>query len=266
VEHGRRSAVARVVVPAAFAAGDLVSLDAGAAHHLRVLRLDVGARIGLTDGAGLLGRATVRRLGRSDADVTVESVQSIPRPPAVHMAVPVADRDRMLWLAEKCTELAATSWRPIVWRRSASVSPSGTGAAFRAKIGARMVAALAQSGGAWLPDLCMEAPLDEVIAGLPEGMRLLLDPAGEPLIRIIEHTETGPVTVVTGPEGGLEDAERDRLMASGFVRTSLAATILRFETAAVAGLAVLRAMTHMGAAAERGGGVTDNERGGDGGD
>ena len=266
MEHGRRTAVARVVVPAAFAAGDVVTLDAGAAHHLRVLRVDEGAPIGLTDGAGLLGRGTVRRLGRSDADVAVDTVQTIPRARAVHMAVPVADRDRMLWLAEKCTELAATSWRPIAWRRSAGVSPSGTGAPFRAKIGARMVAALAQSGGAWLPEQSIEAPLDDVIAGLPGGIRLLLDPAGEPLVRVIEHTGAGPVTIVTGPEGGLEDTERDLLVGAGFVRASLAATILRFETAAVAGLAVFRAMTQLQTVADNRGAAADDEPGGNRGD
>jgi 16S rRNA (uracil1498-N3)-methyltransferase len=34
------------------------------------------------------------------------------------LLAPVADRDRMLWLAEKTVELGLTSWRPVVWRRS----------------------------------------------------------------------------------------------------------------------------------------------------
>ena len=118
----------------------------------------------------------VQRLGRADADIAVDAQRTVPRPPSVHMAVPVADRERMLWLAEKCTELAATSWRPVSWRRSASVTPSGTGAAFRAKVGARMMAALAQSGGAWLPDQREEASLDDAISGLPQGTRPLSIP------------------------------------------------------------------------------------------
>ncbi len=257
MEHGRRTPVARVVVPSAFAVGDVVTLDAAAAHHLRVLRLDVGARIALTDGAGLLGSGLVQRLGRSDVEVSVDAQRVVPRPPGAHMVVPVADRERMLWLAEKCTELAATSWRPVLWRRSASVTPSGTGVAFRVKVGARMQSALAQSGGAWLPDQHDEASLEGVIAGLPPGPRLLLDPLGEPLARVM-GAET-PVTIVTGPEGGLEDAEQERLVASGCVRVSLAATILRFETAAVAGLAVVRAMLQARA------GPVGDEPGGDGG-
>ena len=74
------------------------------------------------------------------------------------------------------------------------------------------------------------------------------------------------MTIVTGPEGGLEHGERDRLIAAGFVRASLAATILRFETAAVAGLAVFRAMTHLETVADNGGAAADDERGGNGGD
>ena len=69
----------------------------------------------------------------------------------------------MLWLAEKCTELGATSWRPIEWRRSASVSPRGSGPAFQARLEGRMISALTQSGGAWLPEVCDAAPLAEAI-------------------------------------------------------------------------------------------------------
>ena len=44
------------------------------------------------------------------------------------------------------------------------------------------------------------------------------------------------------------------------------ARILRFETAAIAGLAVFRAMTHLGNATDNGGAAADDERGGNDGD
>jgi 16S rRNA (uracil1498-N3)-methyltransferase len=262
VERGRRTNVARVVVPAPFAVGDIVTLDADTVHHLRVLRLDVGAHVGLTDGAGILGGGVLQRLGRGNAEVAVDTCRTMPQEPAVHMAVPVADRERMLWLAEKCTELAATSWRPVAWRRSASVTASGTGDSFRARVAARMTSALAQSGGAWLPTQYREASLGDAIAALPDGHRVLLDPGGEPLVRRGDGRPfDAPVTIMTGPEGGIEEAEREQLIASGFVRVCLAATILRFETAAVAGLAVVRAMLYTGCAKPG-----NDEPGGDGGD
>ncbi len=43
-------------------------------------------------------------------------------------------------------------------------------------------------------------------------------------------------------EGGLERAERDELVAAGFVPVSLGGNVMRFETAGVAALAVARAL------------------------
>jgi 16S rRNA (uracil1498-N3)-methyltransferase len=158
--------------------------------------------------------------------------------PAVHLIVPVADRERMLWLAEKCTELGATSWHPVLWQRSRSVFPRGEGATFRAKIAARMASALEQSGRAWLPDLHSETSVAETAAASRDGIRLLLDPDGEP---IATSTLSAPVTIATGPEGGVEADERDALVAAGFRLVTLGDAILRFETAAIAALAIVRA-------------------------
>jgi 16S rRNA (uracil1498-N3)-methyltransferase len=104
-----------------------------------------------------------------------------------------------------------------------------------------MASALAQSGGAWLPQQSSEASPEEALAALPVGTWLLLDPSGEPIVPVIERRLDVPVTIITGPEGGLEDEERDRLATRGAVSVSLATTILRFETAALAALAVVRA-------------------------
>ena len=117
--HDRRSTVARFLVAEPFAPGATVALGRDAAHHIRVLRIDAGSRVGLTTGAGLMGSGRLVGVSRSAASIEVEHVRHVTRPPAVHMLVPIADRERMLWLAEKCTELAATSWH---LRRMAAVS------------------------------------------------------------------------------------------------------------------------------------------------
>jgi 16S rRNA (uracil1498-N3)-methyltransferase len=110
-----------------------------------------------------------------------------------------------------------------------------------------MASALTQSGGAWLPEQSSEASLEDTLAALPAGAWLLLDPSGEPIVPVIERRLDVPVTIVTGPEGGIEDQERDRLVAHGAVCVSLAETILRFETAALSALAIVRAMLSRGA-------------------
>jgi 16S rRNA (uracil1498-N3)-methyltransferase len=228
--------VASFVCRSPLVAGETVDLGEEVAHHMHVRRLDVGEQVGLRDGSGGVGTGVLQRLAKSSATVAVREVRRQERPPAVHMLVPVADRDRMLWLAEKCTELGAASWRPVMWSRSRSVSPRGEGDAFEAKVRARMAGALSQCEGAWLPAVHATASPGEAIAGVPaQGARLLLDVDGAPLAT---RALTPPVTVAVGPEGGFERAERDQLVAAGFAPVALPGNVLRFETAGVTGLAL----------------------------
>jgi 16S rRNA (uracil1498-N3)-methyltransferase len=238
VERDRASGLATFYSAEAPSAGSVTTLGEEAAHHLRVRRMGPSDRIRLTDGAGTIGSGVLVRLSKSQAAVDVEDVERVEPLPEVHLLVPIADRERMLWLSEKSVELGATTWRPVLWRRSRSVTPRGEGTAFQAKIRARMIAALEQCGGAWLPALYPDAPLDRAIAATPAGTRLLLDPEGEPMLGA--HAST-PLTLATGPEGGLDPTERDALLAAGFTPVTIAASILRFETAAIAGLAIARA-------------------------
>lgn len=245
MERNTRPTVATVYAAGPLAVGAVIEVGEGAAQHLRVRRLAPGARVRVANGAGAAGGGTLTRLGRFDAQIALDEVWDLPSPPAIHLIVPVADRDRMLWLAEKSTELGIASWRPALWERSRSVSPRGEGPRFREKVVARMVSALEQSGTGWLPEVFAERPIGDVGRAAPVGARVLLDRSGEPLL---SGAVGAPVTLAVGPEGGVEDAERELLEGAGFRRVSLAASNLRFETAAVAAIAVIRAALAAGAA------------------
>ncbi|MEO5579801.1 MAG: RsmE family RNA methyltransferase [Gemmatimonadaceae bacterium] len=224
----------------AFVAGSPLILGADAAQHLRVLRAGVGERVQLRDGKGGAGEGVISRVGKRSVTVDVAECSMIDAQLPVHLMVPVADRDRMLMLAEKCTELGATSWRPVMWRRSRSVGPLGDGPAFQARIFARMTAALTQSGAGWLPETHPSAPVSRAIAAAPEGSRLLLDAGAD--VRLGSAPITSPVVIAIGPEGGLESKERDEMVAAGFVPVRIAGSILRFETAGIAALSVVRCL------------------------
>ncbi len=223
----------------AFAVGNSCALDEQAARHMRVLRLEIGAIVGLRDGQGRIGSGRIVRLTKSQAVIDVEELRIVDLVPAVHLLVPVADRDRMLWLAEKACELACTSWRPVLWRRSRSVLPRGEGLTFQTKVRTRMEGALAQSEGAWLPQLFPEANLERALLASPPGNRLVLDLRGMPMGDAV-HANAAPVVIALGPEGGIEDDELAALEAAGFRRARLGPTILRFETAGIAALAIAR--------------------------
>jgi 16S rRNA (uracil1498-N3)-methyltransferase len=238
VERVDRPTVATFFAEGPFAAGSSTTLGEDAAHHIRVRRLGVGERVALADGEGSVAQGTLIRVARGHAVVEVDRVEARSRLAPVHMLVPVADRERMLLLAEKCVELGASSWRPVLWRRSRSVAPRGEGATFQGKVRARMASALTQCEGAWLPELYPDATLERAIAATPAGLRIVLDADAPPLLSL---PLSGVVSLAVGPEGGIERAERDELVAAGFAPASLGGHILRFETAAVAALAIVRA-------------------------
>ena len=221
------------------AARAIVTLGEEAAHHARVRRLEVGDRAYVADGVGNQGIGRLVALAKKQVEIEIADIKHTPRPPHVHVLVPIADRDRMLWCAEKCTELGATTWQPIMWNRSRSVSPRGEGKAFHERVRARMNSALIQARAPWLPDVTDDMSLERALASLPSaGERLMLDAAGDP---ITLETMTPPVTLAVGPEGGIEPVEVELLRDARFRPVSLGANVLRFETAAVAALAIVRA-------------------------
>jgi 16S rRNA (uracil1498-N3)-methyltransferase len=215
-----------------------IELGSDAANHARVRRLGVGDRVRLLDGRGSVALGAIEEMGRSAVRVAVGEVTITTPPPPLELAMPVADRDRMLWLVEKATELGATGIHPVLYSRSRSVGGRGEGSAFAAKLVARMRSAMEQSGNPWLPSLgATVEPAD--LARFAGGNRLLLDGTGSSLLAVAGLE--GHTVFALGPEGGFEAEEVELLTGSGWCPVALGANVLRFETAGVAALAVAAA-------------------------
>jgi 16S rRNA (uracil1498-N3)-methyltransferase len=220
-----------------------VELDENAAHHATVKRLAVGDPVRLTNGEGLRAHARIESIGKRSllVDCIPSSIELIELPARLELWAPVGDRDRMLLLAEKAVELGVSAWRSVVYRRSRSVNPRGEGPAFYDKLRARMIAALEQSASAWLPELLPESTIDAVAACTHVGGTVLLDPLGQPLAELMP-TVHAPVALALGPEGGLEPDERAVFADAGWRTASLGENVLRFETAGIAGITLVRSL------------------------
>lgn len=243
MERENHAPVGTFHAPGAWQRAERVELDERAAHHAMVKRLVVGDAVRLSSGDGRralgdIAELSKRRLVVSLSDAPVDAAPALPR---VELWAPVGDRERMLMLAEKCVELGASVWRPIVYTRSRSVSPRGEGAGFRDKVRLRQIGALEQCGGAWLPELHAETTLDVALSVSDVAGRgnLLLDANGEALGDVVT-TLAQPVRLALGPEGGLEESERAQFIRAGWRPVSLGANVLRFETAGIAALAIVR--------------------------
>lgn len=239
MERHDRPAVACFYAEGALDAGARVSLGHRAAHHANVRRIELGDAVAITNGGGSIGRGQVARLVKGEMEVVMERVDEFVAPSEIRLCAPVADRDRMLWAAEKATELGISSWQSVRFRRSSSVSPRGEGPAFGEKLRARMIGALEQSFGAWLPRILPDGPPSDVDAG--DCRRLVLDASGEPILDLLSSRDSS-LAILVGPEGGIESDELERLVGTGWRPASLGPSTLRFETAAMSAVAVIRAV------------------------
>lgn len=217
-----------------------VALGDDAVGHARAKRVGAGERARLLDGRGSIASAELLAVEKRRILLRIDEVATVERPRGLEVLVPVADKDRMLIAAEKCAELQVTVWRPVQYARSRSVTSRGEGPRFREKVVARMQSALEQSGGAWLPEVAAEAGFEEALdsAGHVRD-RLLLDSRGTSLV---PHIGSSDIALAIGPEGGFEPAELHAAQARDWRSVALAETILRFETAIISAVGVVRAL------------------------
>ena len=226
------------------APGACLLLPPGAARHAQVLRLQPGSDITLFNGEGGEWTAQITRMGRSDVEVAVQAHHAVEREAAraVHLAVGLMAAERMDWLVEKATELGGASLTPVLMARS-SLRLSGERAAKkRAHWQAVAVAACEQSGRNRLLDVREQLSFDEYLQQTAEGARWLLSlDAAAPSLRAGAQAlaASAPVSLLSGPEGGLAPDEEAAARAAGFAPASLGPRVLRAETAPLAALALL---------------------------
>jgi 16S rRNA (uracil1498-N3)-methyltransferase len=95
-----------------------------------------------------------------------------------------------------------------------------------------------QSGRTLVPSLQAIAELEQWLT-TQHGLKIFLDPYAELTLKQLQP-EAGWVTLLSGPEGGFTESERDCAKAAGFIPVSLGKRILRTETAALAALAAVQ--------------------------
>jgi 16S rRNA (uracil1498-N3)-methyltransferase len=222
--------------------GDEVSLPAGAARHVQVLRLQPGDALTLFDGRGGEYDARVEHMGRQAVRVQVGPHYPIEReaPVAVHLVTGMPANERMDWLVEKATELGVQRLTPVMTERSVLRLQGERAEKKLAHWHSVVVAASEQCGrnrlmtidpvctlAHWLRDLAPAAPQVRAV--------LSLSPSAPSLGGLLaQQASATPWMLVSGPEGGLSAEEESSLIQHGLLPVSLGTRVLRAETAAIA--------------------------------
>jgi len=171
-------------------------------------------------------------------DVVLEVAEMLrPREavPDLWLCPALLKKDRFDLILEKATELGAGRIQPLLTRRCVADKLNLD----RAR--AITTEAAEQCARTALPQLAEPVKLDALLAGWPEDRALFFadENGGEPAAAAFAAHRGSPAAILTGPEGGFDDAERAAIRAHPAARAiTLGPRILRGETAAIAALAL----------------------------
>jgi len=215
---------------------DEIHVDGADGHHLaRVRRLRAGEHVTAADGVGRWRTYVVVAVVDRELDLraTTPSRTEERQHPEVTVAFALTKGSKPETVVRQLTELGVDRIVPVVSARSISRPVATRSEAFALRMRRVAREAAMQSRRAWLPDIGVPVPL----ADLRGRAGLIVAELGAPTARSLGDPGPDGWTLLVGPEGGFEPEELDPL--GPMDRLGLGPHVLRAETAAVAGAAVL---------------------------
>lgn len=214
------------------------------AHHLRdVLRRGEGCVVQVLDGRGGIFQARVERRGGKLAGRILESTQTVPPSTEIFAALAVGRKERMRLAVEKLAELGCSRIIPLL---TAHVSFPGDPARLAERLQPVCVSALKQSRQPFLTRVTAPLSFDGLAEYLASEEIIPVFCLKKTQIRTPDSRnrlgEARGYCLVVGPEGGFDGGECGSIIDSGYPCLDLGPFTLRFETAAVAGMVLLRQM------------------------
>lgn len=224
-------------------AGTTLRLRGEAANHVaRVLRLRAGDTLIVFDGSGRDFHGEITGCGHGEVHVRVGAGHEVTTesPADITLLQGVCRGQRMDTVIQKATELGVRRIVPVLTGRSV-VRLDARQTDRRHQHWQRVaIGACEQCGRSRLPEVLAPQALAAGLQGTARCLtRLLLDPTGEAPTDAAT-ARGGPIALLVGPEGGLNEAEQRLARDCGFRAVRLGPRILRTETAPLAALAILQ--------------------------
>ena len=219
---------------------DTVTLTGENAQHAKVLRIKPGEEILICDGQGMeylcaleegvTFRVIQRRPCENEAAVKV----------SVYMAFPKADK--LEHVIQKATELGV--WEIVAFPSARCVSRPDEKSLKKKQERWQKIAASAaeQSGRGIIPQVVILSSFREALErGAQTDLPIMFyeNEHATTLKMALEQTKFRSVSILSGPEGGLEEKEVQAAQQAGFRICTLGRRILRCETAPLCGLSAI---------------------------
>jgi 16S rRNA (uracil1498-N3)-methyltransferase len=211
-----------------------------ASHLTRVLRVEVGQRYEISDNHQVYLAEIEKARKEQVVFRIVEKLPVVEPPVRMILIAAIFKFDHFEWMIEKATELGVTEILPVITTRTEKGLDKAAPKRLERwrRIG---VEASQQSRRARLPEIAEPVKWPAALA-TSSNYRYALDENGSRALASAfpaERQSNDTVALLVGPEGGWTDDERSGFISAGWVPVSLGPSILRAETAALAGLAVI---------------------------
>jgi len=226
----------RLYVPAPLHEGAEPRATAAQAHYLgAVMRRAAGEPVRLFNGVDGEWTAIISAIRRDQAAFTVTRlIRPQAAGPDLWLVFAALKRDATDLVIQKATELGVAALLPVTTTRT------NTGRLNEARLLAIATEAAEQCERLTVPRIAALRSLSDVLADWPAERALAA--AIERSAAATLSPARGPAALLVGPEGGFTPAELDALQRRPFVvPATLGPLVLRAETAAIVGLALLQA-------------------------
>ena len=235
--------MARFFVDADQMRGSSVSLTGENAQHARVLRLKIGEQVVVCDGAGEECVCEVESIG-GDVALTVLERRTAASEAKVQVSVYMGfpKSDKLEHVIQKATELGACEIVAFPAARSVS-RPDEKSLKKKLERWQKISASAAeQSGRGRIPKVLVLDSFSCALKRAAQADKALMFYENEratTLRMALQDCSFTSVSLMTGPEGGLEEAEVQQAIDAGLRVCTLGRRILRCETAPLCALSAV---------------------------
>lgn len=225
--------------------GEELALDAATMKALAFRGVNVKEAFTIVDADGVFWRASLK--AGSDAGgraVAYERMHgSTESPAAITLVCAVLARQRMIFVAQKASELGVVRIVPVLSDKS--VQPKDLEHEKPWAWRGQALKGAKQCRRASVPVVLEPMPLAKALDApfwRQADHRLVLDDVAgaDPLPKTDDASKERAIVLAVGPEGGWSDRERALLAERGALSLALGTRVLRAETAVLAGLSIVQ--------------------------
>lgn len=236
--------MARFFVEAESLKSDIIILTGENAQHAKVLRLKAGEQVLVCDGEGSECVCTVDNYSGNEVTLAVLERRNSSSEAGVHVSIYMGfpKSDKLEHVIQKATELGADEIIAFPAARSVS-RPDEKSVKKKLERWQKIAASAAeQSGRGRIPQVLVldsYAAALERAASADKALMFYENERATTLRMALESGEFKTISLMTGPEGGLEEKEVQHALQAGLQVCTLGSRILRCETAPLCALSAV---------------------------